>query len=947
MGEPMQIGRYVLHGEIASGGMASVHYGRLVGAAGFAKVVAIKRLHRSLAHNESFKNMIVEEGRLAARVRHPNVVPPLDVLAEGGELLLVMEYVHGESLSRLMRRAVNTSEPIPLAVGAAIMSNVLHGLHAAHEAKDESGKPLDIVHRDISPQNVIVGVDGVARVIDFGIAKAVTSEGNTTAGMIKGKVPYLAPEQLEGDPATRRTDIYAASVVFWELLAGKRLFEGADDGEVLRNIMAMEVPPPSSRNGAVPRAVDDVVLRGLARSPSDRFATAREMAVALEAAVHLATATVVGAWAERLAADALADRAKLLAEVEGATSVPGKKIEVGEETIAPKKLRTQRLAKDPPPKGSVPPPPMPRKASVPPPPPPKRASMPSVPLVAAPPRPPIEPAPPPIPPPPPIPAPPVPLPAPPPPPPSPEVAPTVRPSRVPKAKGELGHAIASAPHAPPKPSAAPPVEVRTIIYEPPPMPEPEFVAGVRPLAPSSPPTAPAAARSPAELPIPAPSAPVADPSSPPIAPGRGSEVEWIKDQPPPPAPRKSRVRIFFGYLAGFILFALVIAWFFAPAIARAWIVTSATERGLVVTIERVDVSRKLVHLVDVKVESKELPGVALRTGTLDIHLKWFVPDRVVIDDAELVLEGSFAEMGALFERYRASHRETIERAVGSIRDVEVVSGRVDWRSIIGPGTSALVENVALNVTRKGNRKLGDDYKISAPLFGMKLGTASAGPWFVEVDRQGIVQRIVFRFDPSGMYPGIVTRTASDDGSLALTFAIPPTRFVDLRFPGAVIGGGISNQTRLEARGELQIVKGDKSRDLLSRVVFGLGNVNVFPSGPPVDLSLDFPPTGDIAKPIPLAATLSLAPDDPSGGVTAAVTTAPLTGTFDLTGRVAKIDLAGKTPPIPCAPAAGTKPTKASAGLSTGLAATIVLSFEEIGSSKLSFTPSSPCVPKLK
>ena len=250
---PLQIGRYELHGEIASGGMASVHYGRLIGTGGFQKTVAIKRLHRTMARDESFKKMILEEGSLAARVRHPNVVPPLDVLAEGGELLLVMEYVHGESLSRLLRAAWKSAEQVPLPVGAAILSNVLHGLHAAHEARDEAGKPLDIVHRDISPQNIIVGADGIARVIDFGIAKAVTSEEMTTQGTIKGKVPYLSPEQLEGEQATRRTDIYAAAVVFWEVLANRRLFNGADDGEILRQIMTMDVPPPSTFNPLVAR----------------------------------------------------------------------------------------------------------------------------------------------------------------------------------------------------------------------------------------------------------------------------------------------------------------------------------------------------------------------------------------------------------------------------------------------------------------------------------------------------------------------------------------------------------------------------------------------------------------------------------------------------------------------------------------------------------------------
>jgi serine/threonine-protein kinase len=171
---PIPIGRYVLLGELAAGGLASVNFGRLLGEGGFTKTVAIKRLHRQFARDPKFRESILEEGRLAARIRHPNVVPPLDVLSEASELLLVMEYVHGESLSKLLRAGWANDEVVPLAVGAAIMANTLHGLHAAHEAKDEQGRPLDIVHRDVSPQNILVGFDGVARVIDFGIAKAVT-----------------------------------------------------------------------------------------------------------------------------------------------------------------------------------------------------------------------------------------------------------------------------------------------------------------------------------------------------------------------------------------------------------------------------------------------------------------------------------------------------------------------------------------------------------------------------------------------------------------------------------------------------------------------------------------------------------------------------------------------------------------------------------------------------
>src|ERR1700733_14777693 len=183
------LGRYALYDEIAAGGMATVHLGRLIGPVGFSRTVAIKRLHQQYAKNPEFVAMFLDEARLAARIRHPNVVPTVDVVAMEEELFLVMEYIQGESLSRLFRAASVAAAPIPRSVAVTIMAGVLHGLHAAHEAKTEHGQPLDIVHRDVSPQNVLVGVDGVARVLDFGVAKAAHRVQTTQDGRIKGKLP--------------------------------------------------------------------------------------------------------------------------------------------------------------------------------------------------------------------------------------------------------------------------------------------------------------------------------------------------------------------------------------------------------------------------------------------------------------------------------------------------------------------------------------------------------------------------------------------------------------------------------------------------------------------------------------------------------------------------------------------------------------------------------------
>jgi serine/threonine protein kinase len=251
--EPTLIGRYEVHEAIASGGMASVHFGRFAGPGGFARSVAIKRMHAHLCSDPEFVAMFVDEARLAARVHHPNVVSTLDVLAVPGELLIVMEYVHGESLTQLVRRVLERKARIPPAIACAIACDLLAGLHAAHEATDESGASLAIVHRDVSPDNVLVGLDGAARVLDFGVAKAVGRLQMTREGQVKGKIAYMAPEQVRAMPLDRRTDVYAASVVLWELLAGRRLFEKAREGDLVDRILFGNIDAPAAVASHVPR----------------------------------------------------------------------------------------------------------------------------------------------------------------------------------------------------------------------------------------------------------------------------------------------------------------------------------------------------------------------------------------------------------------------------------------------------------------------------------------------------------------------------------------------------------------------------------------------------------------------------------------------------------------------------------------------------------------------
>ena len=318
---PRQIGRYALYGAIATGGMATVHVGRLVGRVGFARTVAIKRLHPQFAADPEFVSMFTDEARLAGRIRHPNVVSVTDVIADDGEVLIVMDYVQGETLSRLVRAAIERAERVPPGVVAAIMCDVLEGLHAAHESRDEHGEPLHIVHRDVSPQNVIVGADGIARLLDFGVAKAAGRAQVTREGQLKGKLSYMAPEQLEGKAVTRLTDVFAASVVFWEALTGKRLFVGENEGDIVRRILVDQPPSPSSVEPSL-AVYDDVLAKGLARLASDRFSTAREMAAAIAAAAPKGEAHEVASWVERIAADTLLKRRDLISAMESMASAP-------------------------------------------------------------------------------------------------------------------------------------------------------------------------------------------------------------------------------------------------------------------------------------------------------------------------------------------------------------------------------------------------------------------------------------------------------------------------------------------------------------------------------------------------------------------------------------------------------------------------------------------------
>ncbi|WP_437569960.1 protein kinase domain-containing protein [Sorangium sp. So ce542] len=295
--------------EIASGGMATAYLARHTGVAGLERLVVLKRVHRHLLAQPEVLDMLRDEARLAALIRHPHVVSVEDVIDAGGELALVMPYVEAVPLAALIEGAAAAGERLPPAVAARVLADVLSGLHAAHEARDLQGRPLEVVHRDVSPRNVLVGADGRSLLIDFGIAKAARRAAITRSGVLKGTFSYMAPEQLRGArDVDRRADLFAAGAVLHEALTGAALFDGEDEASVLLGILADDIEAPSARAPGVPAELDGVVLRALARDRDERFPTAADFLEALERALPPAPAREVAALVERHGGAALAAR---------------------------------------------------------------------------------------------------------------------------------------------------------------------------------------------------------------------------------------------------------------------------------------------------------------------------------------------------------------------------------------------------------------------------------------------------------------------------------------------------------------------------------------------------------------------------------------------------------------------------------------------------------------
>jgi eukaryotic-like serine/threonine-protein kinase len=273
--------RYEILARIATGGMATVYVGRLRGAIGFSRLVAIKRPHLFLADDPALRAALGHEARVASQIHHPHVVSVLDVEATDHSLALILDYVEGGTLADLFAYADQVADPIPAGVALRIALDVASGLHAAHALRDRSGTPLGIVHRDVSPQNILVGLDGQARLTDFGIAKVAAQIEHTATDILKGKLGYLAPEYVAKRDFDIRSDEYALAVVTWEALAGQRLFKGKSESLTLRKILEGHVPPLATTRPLL-APLDEVLLKALSRDPRARYESVEAFAEALE-----------------------------------------------------------------------------------------------------------------------------------------------------------------------------------------------------------------------------------------------------------------------------------------------------------------------------------------------------------------------------------------------------------------------------------------------------------------------------------------------------------------------------------------------------------------------------------------------------------------------------------------------------------------------------------------
>ncbi len=279
---PTSFGKYTLVARTGRGGMADIYLAIAAGPSGFRKLVVIKRLREAYEDDQRLVDMFMDEARLGARLEHPNVVHTLEHGESDGRHFLAMEFLEGQTLARVLRRKIRAGEEVPVDFVLHVASEVLEGLHYAHELQDFDGSPLNVVHRDVTPANIMITYPGVVKVLDFGVAKAATQMTETDPDVRKGKFAYLAPEQIEGR-VDRRSDLFSLGVILWEALAGRRLFYAPDPAQTIKKTLSAPIPRISIvTRRKLPDGVDDLVQKALKRNAANRFQTAQEMRTVID-----------------------------------------------------------------------------------------------------------------------------------------------------------------------------------------------------------------------------------------------------------------------------------------------------------------------------------------------------------------------------------------------------------------------------------------------------------------------------------------------------------------------------------------------------------------------------------------------------------------------------------------------------------------------------------------
>lgn len=277
-----QFGRFELLIEMGRGGMATLYLARIQGPSNFEKLLAIKKIHSHLAPDEQFVRMFMDEARIAAMIHHSNVATIFDMGRVDDAYFIAMEYVHGQNLTDILKFSARDRSRFPWTLGVRIVADAATGLHAAHDLTNAEGRPLNVVHRDVSPQNILISYDGNVKVVDFGIAFAAEKLEHTAVGTLKGKAGYMSPEQTLGEILDRRSDIFSLGIVLWESVCLKRLFRESNEAQTILKVRDAVVPPPRTVNPDLPVELERILLKALARRPKDRFATAEELSQALE-----------------------------------------------------------------------------------------------------------------------------------------------------------------------------------------------------------------------------------------------------------------------------------------------------------------------------------------------------------------------------------------------------------------------------------------------------------------------------------------------------------------------------------------------------------------------------------------------------------------------------------------------------------------------------------------